>query len=83
MKKGLQEFINHIAPLNNSYNVDEEGIITFQIVDLEMDAIDITIMDIDEGEIEINTEGYSFLTLDLNLLGEIISRVKEIQKKEG
>lgn len=72
--KNIEEFL---YPNNNKLIIDD-GIIKSTIVDCELDEYECMFNGIED--IEINTEGYTHITLDIQILKKLIQLIKKADK---
>ena len=72
-----ENIVDALHPNNNVQYVNEEGTICTEIVDAEMDAIECKFND--DGCVQIETEGYSYLTLSIDNLMELIEHIQQAE----
>ena len=72
--KNIEEFLHP----NNGKLIIDDGIIKSTIVDCELDEYECIFNGADD--IQINTEGYTHITLDINTLVSLIALIKKAKK---
>jgi hypothetical protein len=78
MAHPVTEFLEKVYPKNGKLLVDKEGTIHTTIIDEEIDGIECKFNY--DGCVEINTENYSYLTLSVE---NLIQLVELIQKADN
>ena len=69
---------NILVPHRNKLKVKKD-VITTTIVDCELDTFECTFNGM--NDVQINTDGYAYITLDINDLEDLISLIWEAEEK--
>lgn len=75
MKENIEDIL---APNRNKLKV-KKGVITTTIVDCELDAFECTFNGM--RDVEINTEGYSYIILNIKQLEDLMFLIWEAEEK--
>lgn len=75
MKKNIEDLL---YPNNNKLIFNDDDTITTTIVDCELDDYECTFNGAED--IQINTEGYTHITLDIDTLYSLIELIKKAEK---
>jgi len=78
MTKHLTEYLKRTYPQNGKLLVDKEGAIRTVIIDDELDGIECKFNY--DGCVEINTEGYTYLSLSIDNLFQLASLIEKAEK---
>ena len=77
-RNGLEKFLERIYPKHGKLQIDEKGNIHTIIVDAETDGFLCKFNN--DDCVEINTEGYSYITLDRSTLIQLAKLIEKADK---
>lgn len=79
MGNNIQKFLDNIYPDNGKLVTHEDGTIGTTIIDADTDGIHCKFNN--DGCVELNTDSYSYITLDKTNLHYLMVMIEEAEKK--